>query len=91
MPETTLDDDDFLHVLFISFHSGESVTLHLSEDDAIRSLASYCREFWDDASTGEPAPDDDKQAIGLYFRHAPGESYTIVTAEIPEAAGRLWS
>jgi hypothetical protein len=83
-----------LYALTTSTSGGDAVTLHLSEDAARAELAGFARQFWDEIADYEgraapgvtgPPPDDDEEAIRIYFEHQGDEGYTITETALPQA------
>jgi hypothetical protein len=77
------------YVVGISRQLGGSTTLHRDEEAARAALARYARYFWGETYTiTGPPPDDDEEAIRIYFEHQPGEAYTITRAASPGTGER---
>lgn len=72
-------------VLTISHRHGDNTTLHPTEAAAHAALAEFARRWW--TETGMPAgpPDDDEEAVRLYFERQEAEGYTITQAVTPGA------
>lgn len=98
-PQATPSTEPDTYVLTISHRHGDDTTLHPNKKAAHAALAEFARQWWheitdydgraDPGVTGPP-PEDDDEAIQIYFEHQDGESYTITPATMPrpEAPGR---
>lgn len=85
------------YVLTISHRGGDGTTLHPSEEAARAELADFVCLCWDEIQDYEgratpgvtgPPPDDDEEAIRLYFEHQDDESYDITPAALPRPGER---
>ena len=83
-------------VLTITHRHGDDITVHDDRAGAMEHLAEFARRWWHEildydgwiAEPGEPAapgepPEDDAEAIGLYFARQRGEFWDIT--QIPTA------
>lgn len=86
MPET-------IYILIIEHQHGVDVSAHRIPESAYAALASYCRDFWNEAydenpKLGDEPPADDKMAVELYFKTladtADAEHWEIRTVELED-------
>lgn len=81
-----------LYVLTVSHRHGVNASVHGSEAEATRELAEFARTWWEEITAGTgracpgvtiPPPEDDGEAIRIYFEHQHDESYDITPAADP--------
>ena len=70
---------DIVWVLTIEHRHGHDTSVHQSEDGARNWLAEYVREWWNDGGwlDDEQPPEDDSEAIDLYFEKVGDEYYSL--------------
>jgi hypothetical protein len=81
-----------LYVLTISHRHGDDISVHGSQAEATGTLAEFARYWWEEITAGTgracpgvtaPPPEDDEEAIRIYFEHQHDESYAITPAADP--------
>lgn len=71
-----------VEVLIINHRHGYDVSVHETEDLAVKELASYCRDWWEDFCT-EDQPKSNDDIIEAYFEAADGrESYELQNHQV---------
>lgn len=79
-PDTGLSMITTVYVLIIENNHGNDVTVHATEDSAFRTVAEYCREWWDHDHPEDPAPpipDNDRDVVISYYSGNEHEFYSI--------------
>lgn len=75
-----------VHVVIYEHRHGQDVTVHATPEGAERRKVGLAREYWDEVAgrdgCPETAPEDDAEAVGLYFDTHPSESISSTVVEI---------
>lgn len=65
----------------IEHDSGTNVSVHTSRPAAIANVAAFAREWWNEVAefddVPDEAPEDDMEAIAVYFEAQESEFYSI--------------
>lgn len=70
------NDNITVYVLTIDHKHGTNTYAHRTAEGAHQSLMDYIAEWWGDCGFDGPVPEDDAEAIALYF-DATAETYWL--------------
>ena len=74
-------------VVTIEHKHGTNVSVHPNRESAVAEAARFVREWWDEvaiASEMDEPPEDNEEAVNLYFDVHESETCTITTERVQE-------